>query len=122
MTIIEVVYFNVQVDAWLNDWYGDFYNLIQPAMGAPNTVTFDEYVGKIWTVAAVLAVNIFVLVMNAFFNAHYLFRWRRAMSFYYMANWQRVRTSKALRSASRKTPRASRQSSRASASTSYPQS
>ena len=28
VTIIEVVYFNVQVDAWLNDWYGDFYNLI----------------------------------------------------------------------------------------------
>lgn len=89
--IIEVVYFNVQVDAWLNDWYGDFYNLIQQAIGNPNTVTFDEYVGKIWTVAAVLAVNIFVLVLNAFFSAHYLFRWRRAMNFYYMANWQRVR-------------------------------
>ena len=92
VTIIEVVYFNVQVDAWLNDWYGDFYNLIQTAISAPNTVTFDEYVGKIWTVAAVLAVNIFVLVINAFFSAHYLFRWRRAMSFYYMANWQKVRT------------------------------
>jgi peptide/bleomycin uptake transporter len=39
----------------------------------------------------VLAVNIFVLVMNAFFNAHWLFRWRRAQTFYYMANWQRVR-------------------------------
>jgi peptide/bleomycin uptake transporter len=91
VTIIEVVYFNVQVDAWLNDWYGDFYNLIQTAISAPNTVAFDTYVGKIWTVAAVLAVNIFVLVMNAFFNAHYLFRWRRAMNFYYMANWQRVR-------------------------------
>lgn len=92
VVIIEVVYFNVQVDAWLNDWYGDFYNLIQTAIGAPNTVTFDEYVGKIWTVAAVLAVNIFVLVINAFFSAHYLFRWRRAMTFYYMANWQSVRT------------------------------
>jgi len=40
----------------------------------------------------VFAANIFILVINAFFNAHYLFRWRRAMTFYYMANWQRVRT------------------------------
>jgi peptide/bleomycin uptake transporter len=92
VTIIEVVYFNVQVDAWLNDWYGSFYDLIQTALGAPNTVTFDQYVGQIWTVAAVLAVNIFVLVINAFLNAHYLLRWRRAMTFYYMANWQSVRT------------------------------
>ena len=91
VTIIEIVYFNVQVDAWLNDWYGEFYNMIQTSLQTPNTYTFDEYLGKIWTVAAVLAVNIFVLVLNAFFNAHYLFRWRRAMNFYYMANWQKVR-------------------------------
>lgn len=92
VTIIEVVYFNVQVDAWLNDWYGDFYDLIQTALGAPNTITLDSFLGKIGTVAAVLAVNIFVLVINAFLNAHYLLRWRRAMTFYYMANWQSVRT------------------------------
>lgn len=89
--IIEIVYFNVQVDAWLNDWYGDFYDMIQTSLQTPNTFTFDQYVGKIWTVGIVLAVNIFVLVLNAFFNAHYLFRWRRAMTFYYMANWQKVR-------------------------------
>jgi peptide/bleomycin uptake transporter len=92
VTIIEIVYFNVQVDAWLNDWYGEFYDMIQTSLQKPNTFTFDQYVDKIWTVAAVLAVNILVLVLNAFFNAHYLFRWRRAMSFFYMANWQKVRT------------------------------
>ncbi len=91
VTIIEIVYFNVQVGAWLNDWYGDFYNLIQESLQTPNTYTFDQYIDKIWTVAAVLAVNILVLVLNAFLNAHYLFRWRRAMNFFYMANWQKVR-------------------------------
>ena len=91
VTIIEIVYFNVQVSAWLNDWYGDFYNMIQTSLQTPNTYTFDQYIDKIWTVAAVLGINITVLVLNAFFNAHYLFRWRRAMNFFYMANWQRVR-------------------------------
>ncbi|MEO5806836.1 peptide antibiotic transporter SbmA [Devosia sp.] len=94
VTIIEVVYFNVQVSAWLNDWYGSFYDLIQTALdpAKKGTVTLEEYFGQISTVALVFAVNIFVLVINAFLNAHYLLRWRRAMTFYYMANWPQVRT------------------------------
>ncbi|MEO8758747.1 MAG: peptide antibiotic transporter SbmA [Devosia sp.] len=93
VTIIEVVYFNVQVSAWLNDWYGTFYDLIQTALdpAKKGTVTLEQFFGQISTVAIVFAVNIFVLVINAFLNAHYLFRWRRAMTFYYMANWPQVR-------------------------------
>ena len=32
------------------------------------------------------------LVLNAFFTSHYVFRWRRAMTFYYMAYWPAIRT------------------------------
>lgn len=92
VTIVEVVYFNVQINAWLNSWYGDFYDLIQNAIAHPNTVTFDQYIGKIWTVAIVLCVSITILVLNSYLQSHYLFRWRRAMTFYYMAHWQKVRT------------------------------
>jgi peptide/bleomycin uptake transporter len=91
VTIIEVVYFNVQVSAWLNDWYGTFYNLIQTALTTPNTVTLEQFLGEMWTVAYVLIPNITVLVLNLFFIQHYLFRWRRAMSFFYMSHWQAVR-------------------------------
>ena len=91
VTIIEVVYFNVQISAWLNDWYGTFYNLIQTALTTPNSVTLDQFLGEIVTVAYVLIPNITVLVLNAFFIAHYLFRWRRAMTFYYMSHWQHLR-------------------------------
>lgn len=91
VTIVEVVYFNVQVSAWLNDWYGTFYNLIQAALTTPNSVTLDEFLGEMVTVAYVLIPNITVLVLNAFFIAHYLFRWRRAMTFYYMSHWQHLR-------------------------------
>lgn len=91
VTIVEVVYFNVQVSAWLNDWYGTFYNLIQQALTTPNSVTLDQFLGEMWTVAYVLIPNITVLVLNAFFIAHYLFRWRRAMTFYYMSHWQHLR-------------------------------
>lgn len=91
VTIVEVVFFNVQISAWLNDWYGQFYDLIQNAMAKPNTVTLDQYLGFIWTVAIVLGANITILVLNSFLQSHYLFRWRRAVTFYYMANWKKVR-------------------------------
>lgn len=91
VTIVEVVYFNVQVSAWLNDWYGTFYNLIQTALTTPNSVTLDQFLSEMATVAYVLIPNITVLVLNAFFIAHYLFRWRRAMTFYYMSQWPHLR-------------------------------
>ncbi|MEO6636065.1 MAG: peptide antibiotic transporter SbmA [Devosia sp.] len=91
VTILEVTYFNVQINAWLNDWYGGFYDLIQKALENPNTVTLDDYLGRMATVTLVLVPAILVLVVNLFLTQHYLFRWRRAMSFYYMANWQHVR-------------------------------
>lgn len=93
VTIIEIVFFNVQINAWLNDWYGSFYDLIQRALEKPNTITFDEYMLQILTVAIVLSVSITVLVLNSFLNSHFLFRWRRAMSFYYQANWKHIRTT-----------------------------
>ena len=46
VTIVEVVYFNVQVSAWLNDWYGTFYNLIQAALTTPNTVTIEQFYSR----------------------------------------------------------------------------
>ena len=91
VSIVEFVFFNVQINAWLNDWYGSFYNLIQTAISAPNTVTLDEYMGQIATVVVVLVPAITAQVLNLFFDAHYVFRWRRAMNFYYMANWQHIR-------------------------------
>jgi len=91
ITILEVVYFNVQIGAWLNDWYGTFYNMIQQALSEPNSVAAEDFYGQIWTVAYVLVPNITVLVLNAFFIAHYLFRWRRAMNAFYMAHWPILR-------------------------------
>jgi len=91
VTILEIIYFNVQIGAWLNDWYGGFYNTIQQALTEPNSVEPKDFYGPIWTVAYVLIPNITILVLNAFFTSHYLFRWRRAMSGYYLAHWPVMR-------------------------------
>ena len=91
VTIIEVVYFDVQIGAWMNDWYGEFFNLIQAAMTTPGSVPLEQMYGELTTVLYVLLPRIAVLVLNAFFIAHYLFRWRRAMTFFYLSHWQKLR-------------------------------
>src|SRR5690606_26987925 len=84
-------YFQVQISAWLNDWYGNFFNLVQEALTAPGEFTIEEFYGEMLTVAVVLIPSIIVAVLLAFASAHYVFRWRRAMSFYYHYYWQHLR-------------------------------
>jgi peptide/bleomycin uptake transporter len=92
VTIFVVLYAQVQVSAYLNDWYGDFYNQIQQALAEPGSVSIDKYFGDLLPVAFILIPNITVAVLIAFFTGHYIFRWRTAMNFYYMDHWQEVRT------------------------------
>jgi len=91
VTIVEVVFFDVQIGAWMNAWYGEFYNMFQGALTNPGSVSLDQIYGELWTVLYVLLPRIAVLVLNAFFIAHYLFRWRRAMTFFYMSHWPKLR-------------------------------
>jgi peptide/bleomycin uptake transporter len=91
VTIILILFINVQVSAWMNNWYGDFYNQIQQSLAEPGSVTADEYFGDIATVIIILLPNISIAVLNAFFTGHYTFRWRTAMNFYYMDHWDHLR-------------------------------
>ncbi len=91
VTIFVVLYAQVQVSAWLNDWYGTFYNQIQQALAEPGSVSIEKFYGDLIPVAYILLPNIAVAVLLAFFTGHYIFRWRTAMNFYYMEYWQDVR-------------------------------
>jgi peptide/bleomycin uptake transporter len=90
--ILLVIYFNVQIDAFINDWQGSFFNLLQQALSQPGSVDPVTFYGQIFLIAAILLPNIIVLVILAFFTAHYVFRWRKAMNAYYMGYWQDIRT------------------------------
>lgn len=89
--IVFITWFQVEVSVMLNEWYGDFYNLIQDALGKPNSISIDKFYGELSTVMILLMVAILVAVLNAFFVSHYVFRWRTAMTNYYTAKWESVR-------------------------------
>ena len=89
--ILFIVWFQVQLDVLINNWFGSFYDLIQKSLGTPNAVTSAAYFGQLATFMTIAMIYIFVAVFNAFLVSHYIFRWRTAMNDYYVANWQKLR-------------------------------
>lgn len=90
--LLLAVYFQVQIDAWVNDWQGGFFNIVQQALSQPKSVSPEEYYPYVVAIMAVLFPNILFLVLLAFFTSHYVFRWRKAMTSYYMQYWSQLRT------------------------------
>ena len=89
--IFFVNWFLVQLDVMINEWFGTFYDLIQKALGKPNSVTEWEIYAQIATFLQIALVYVFVAVLFRFFVSHYVFRWRTAMNNYYMSRWKELR-------------------------------
>jgi len=92
--IVLVTYFQVQLGVFINDWYGEFYDLLQLGLSDIGNQVIEpgEYWGKLFTLLYVLLPSIIVAVLFAFFTSHYVFRWRTAMNEYYMQHWNKLRT------------------------------
>jgi peptide/bleomycin uptake transporter len=89
--IVLSYYFNVQIDVYLNNWYGSFFDMLQAALTKSRPVSEWEYYSSLFSVTGILVVNIIFLVLLSFFTAHYVFRWRQAMNDYYVVHWKKVR-------------------------------
>jgi len=89
--IMLVTYFLVQLSVWVNTWWGEFFDLVQRALSAPNTITPEEYYAQMSTIFKVLMVAIIARVIFSYFVSHYVFRWRTAMNEYYMDHWPKLR-------------------------------
>jgi peptide/bleomycin uptake transporter len=89
--LIFFIWFRVQLDVMLNNWFGTFYNMIQQALGKPGAVTQEQFFEQLAAFAGIALVSITTSVLTAFITSHYIFRWRTAMNDYYVANWHRLR-------------------------------
>ena len=89
--ILFATWYKVELDVAINEWFGDFYNLIQKALGHTDSVTMAEYGEKLVTFGRIAGLYILIAVVLDFFIKHYIFRWRTAMNDFYMANWHKVR-------------------------------
>src|SRR5882762_2015494 len=89
--LVFFIWFRVQLDVMINNWFGTFYNMIQQALGKPGAVTQEQFFGQLAAFAGIALVSITTSVLTAFVTSHYIFRWRTAMNDYYVANWHRLR-------------------------------
>jgi len=88
--ILFNIWFGVQVNVVLNEWYSPFYDQIQKMLGSGGgdvSLLYQEALTFIY----IAMIYVTLAVFNMFFVSHYVFRWRTAMNNYYTAHWEHLR-------------------------------
>ena len=88
--ILFNIWFGVQVNVVLNEWYSPFYDQIQQMLTKGGGDVSLLYQGAL-TFIYIAMVYVTLAVFNLFFVSHYVFRWRTAMNDYYTAHWEQLR-------------------------------
>ena len=81
--ILSSLWVQVKIDVKINEWFGEFYDMIQKALSKPNSITMQEYWDSLFSFISLAGLYVSVYVIMIFFTAHYLFRWRTAMVEWY---------------------------------------
>ena len=90
--ILSSLWVQVQIDVKINEWFGQFYDMIQKALGEPNAITIGEYWGSLGSFMYLAAIYVAIAVAVSYFTAHFLFRWRAAMVEWYHSVYDKART------------------------------
>ena len=90
-SILSSLWVQVKVDVAINEWFGQFYDMIQKALAAPDTVTLDEYFDSLISFLLLAGVYVAVAVLVSYFTSHFLFRWRTAMVEWYHSVYDQAR-------------------------------
>jgi len=77
--IVGSLWYQVQLDVQINEWFGSFYDMIQQALKGEGDVTLKSYYAELLSFGKIAALYIAVALSVSFFTAHYLFRWRTSM-------------------------------------------
>ena len=90
--ILSSLWIQVEIDVKINEWFGQFYDMIQKALAEPNAITIGEYWSSLGTFIYLAMIYVAIAVAVSFFTAHYLFRWRTAMVDWYHSVYDKART------------------------------
>jgi len=88
--ILSSLWVQVKIDVEINNWFGEFYDMIQKALSKPNSITIEEYWESLFSFISLAGLYVSVYVIISFFTAHFLFRWRAAMVEWYHSVYERA--------------------------------
>ncbi len=77
--IVATLWYQVQLDVQINEWFGSFYDMIQQALKGEGDITLTQYFGELASFGKIAAIYIAVALAVSFFTQHWLFRWRTSM-------------------------------------------
>ena len=89
--ILSSLWVQVKIDVAINEWFGQFYDMIQKALATPNAVTLNEYWDSLLSFLSLAGVYVTVAVLVSYFTSHFLFRWRTAMVEWYHSVYDQAR-------------------------------
>ena len=61
----------VKIDVKINEWFGEFYDMIQKALATPNAVTIGEYWVSL-SVPTLAGIYVAIAVLVSYFTAHFV--------------------------------------------------
>ena len=91
LLILSSLWVQVKIDVRINEWFGEFYDMIQKALSKPNAITIDEYWSSLLSFTTLAAMYVGVAVIVSYFTSHYLFRWRTSMVEWYHSVYEKAR-------------------------------
>ena len=89
--ILSSLWIQVQIDVQINEWFGDFYDMIQEALAEPYAITIEEYWASLLSFITLAGMYVAVAVLVGYFTNHFLFRWRTAMVEWYHSVYDKAR-------------------------------
>lgn len=91
LAILLTLWYQVQLDVQINEWFGSFYDMIQQALKGEGDITLPQYFGELATFGKIAAIYIAVALSVSFFTQHWLFRWRTSMVSHYHNLYNKAR-------------------------------
>ena len=66
--------YQVQVDVMLNEWFGQFYDMVQKALTMPKTVTQADFFVVLLSFFKIAGIYVVIATLLSFFSKHWVFR------------------------------------------------
>lgn len=86
LLLILALFVQVELTVKINEWYGSFYNILQKA----TEHSVDELWQQMMMFAKIAFPYVLIATITGYFTRIYAFKWREAMTFAYVAKWQKV--------------------------------
>jgi len=84
--LLLALFVQVELTVKINEWYGSFYNILQKA----TEHEIEEFWAEMLMFAKIAFPYVLIASVTSYFTRVYSFKWREAMTFSYVSQWQKV--------------------------------